>query len=201
MIDLTGKKFERWEVISFSHWVKDRPYWKCKCICGVERLVNYYKLVAGGSKSCGCYARDQTSKAKKTHGLSKSKFYSVWNDMMMRCYNPRRERYKSYGGRGILVCKRWHSFPNFVKDMYSSYKEGLSLERDDVNGMYKKSNCRWIPLEEQHYNKTNSRFVIIEGVSKTVPEWCKIYGLNKKAIYARLYAGWSDREAIFGKSR
>src|SRR6185312_277070 len=144
MTDLIGNKYGRWTVVSFSHFIGCKPFWLCKCECGIEKSVYQYRLLCGGSKSCGCYKREITSKTKKTHGLSKSKFYAAWNDMMMRCYNPRRERYKSYGGRGIKVCKRWHSFRNFVEDMYPSYKEGLSLERDNVNGMYKKSNCRWI---------------------------------------------------------
>lgn len=200
MNDLSGNKYGRWLVLCFLYKKKNGPYFKCKCECGAEKPVNYYKLLSGESKSCGCYKKDQTSKAKKTHGLSKSKFYAAWNDMMMRCYNPKRDRYKSYGGRGIKVCKRWHSFPNFVKDMYPSWENGLSLERNRVNGMYRPSNCCWIEPERQHYNKTNSRFITIDGVSKTVPEWSKVHGLNKKAVYARLYAGWSDRESIFGKN-
>lgn len=31
--------------------------------------------------------------------------------MMHRCYNPKREKYKDYGGRGITVCNEWHD-PN-----------------------------------------------------------------------------------------
>jgi hypothetical protein len=72
--------------------------------------------------------------------------------MLQRCNNPKNKRFKDYGGRGIRVCKRWHSFANFFADM-GPRPEGYSIERADVNGNYKRDNCAWIPRAEQAKNR------------------------------------------------
>lgn len=63
--DLVGQVFGRWTVIrrGESRFVKTQPYtyWLCKCQCGVEKEVITQRLIYGDSKSCGCYAREQTS--------------------------------------------------------------------------------------------------------------------------------------------
>lgn len=67
IIDLTGKRFGRWVVIGLSP-KRDkyrRTYWICRCDCGVEKVVLGVHLKRGGSKSCGCYCREKTSKTNK----------------------------------------------------------------------------------------------------------------------------------------
>jgi hypothetical protein len=71
--------------------------------------------------------------------------------MMARCYNPEHESYFRYGGRGIKVCERWHDVSNFIEDMGRNL-EGLTLERDDGNLDYSKSNCRWATRAQQNRN-------------------------------------------------
>ncbi|AUO79426.1 hypothetical protein BSP10_023 [Bacillus phage BSP10] len=43
--------------------------------------------------------------------------YTVWSGMLERCYDSSCERYKDYGGAGVTVCDRWHSFENFLEDL------------------------------------------------------------------------------------
>lgn len=74
--------------------------------------------------------------------------YARWNSMRNRCYNKNNPAYKHYGGRGIKVCDEWA--------MQNGFKHTLSIERDDVNGNYEPSNCRWIPFAEQALNRTNT---------------------------------------------
>lgn len=31
----------------------------------------------------------------------------IWDHMKQRCNNPNNNRYKNYGGRGIVVCDEW----------------------------------------------------------------------------------------------
>ena len=61
-IDITGQRFERWEVF----YIDDKKdygkakdiHWICKCDCGTVRSVSGARLRKGKSKSCGCYQRD-----------------------------------------------------------------------------------------------------------------------------------------------
>jgi len=62
--DLIGKKFSRWTVVSRTRR-RNRTYLLCKCDCGNEREIMAYDLIKGKTKSCGCYAREITSKIKR----------------------------------------------------------------------------------------------------------------------------------------
>lgn len=126
-----------------------RKHWVCLCDCGREMIVKDNSLKTGNTSSCGCARAIRNIK----HGLSSSKFYESWCNMKRRCDSENNDYYANYGGRGITYDSRWKSFECFKRDMYSEYKEGLSLERIDVNGNYSKDNCKWIPLSEQAKNK------------------------------------------------
>jgi hypothetical protein len=134
---------------------------------------------------------------KRTHGLSKTRFYGIWNDMVMRCHNPNKHRYENYGGRGIVVCDRWRTFQNFYDDMFLTYKPGLTLERNNVNGNYEADNCRWATWKEQGFNKTNTLYLTIYDIRYTAADWAFITGTDIKTIYSRHENGWSDRDCAF----
>jgi hypothetical protein len=77
--------------------------------------------------------------------------------MMQRCYKPKVERYPHYGGRGITVCNEWHEFSNFYEwSLNNGWVVGLSIERIDNDKGYSPDNCKYIPIYEQHLNKTNT---------------------------------------------
>jgi len=40
------------------------PYWWFSCSCGKEVLLNAYRVIRGGSKSCGCLRREKASSRK-----------------------------------------------------------------------------------------------------------------------------------------
>lgn len=79
-IDLTGKTFGRWTVISFAGKNKHgQNLWLCKCECGTERVVR-----GGGkifSKSCGCLQREKAASifadVNKRHGDFGSRLYRI----------------------------------------------------------------------------------------------------------------------------
>ena len=104
--------------------------------------------------------------------------YYVWAGMKDRCGNPQNKAWDKYGGRGIKVCDRWlekpYGFKNFLDDMgpkpLGKTKGGrslYSLDRVDVNGDYKPSNCRWVTQSMQMYNRRPTKHSTnITGVSK-----------------------------------
>jgi hypothetical protein len=66
-IDLTGQRFDRWSVISFSHYDNKNYYWLCECSCEKKttRPVERSRLMNGKSKSCGCINREITSERRR----------------------------------------------------------------------------------------------------------------------------------------
>ena len=134
-----------------------------------------------------------------THGLSKDPLYQRWSDMKRRCFNPKNKRYPKYGGRGITVCEEWASdFLSFYEWAISNgYDKSLTLDRIDVNGNYEPSNCRWIPPAEQMTNTTRNRYITIDGITKTMSEWAREYGVSPELIKDRiLKLHWDPAEAV-----
>lgn len=52
--DLTGQRFGKLVAIEFAYRKKMNTYWKCRCDCGNETIVNKSNLISGRTKSCGC---------------------------------------------------------------------------------------------------------------------------------------------------
>lgn len=57
--DLTGQRFGRLTVLREEPRAgSSHRYWRCRCDCGEEPLVEQYHLTSGHTKSCGCYRRE-----------------------------------------------------------------------------------------------------------------------------------------------
>lgn len=202
--DLTGTTFGKLVVLGpSSRRCGGHRIWKCLCACGNITLVKTGNLKNGHSTSCGCYSREITSRTNSTHHMSKTRVYKVWGAMLRRCYSPRAVRYNRYGGRGIKVCLRWHSFVNFYEDMGEPPAgTRMTLDRINNDGDYSPENCRWATWIQQANNKSNNitRFkvcaITCEGVTKPLREWSSITGISIEILYHRLYRGWSPERAL-----
>jgi hypothetical protein len=93
---------------------------------------------------------------KRPSRLARARERQRWFHMMRRCYNPKDQAYKNYGGRGILVCQKWHSFDEFFKDMGPVPSEDVSMDRIDNNKGYEPGNVRWATCKDQAANKRKS---------------------------------------------
>lgn len=197
--DLTGERFGSLVIIGLAERRDSHghSYYKCKCDCGKEKVISRSHLVTGASRSCGCKIAE-ASKSRATHGSSKSRLYTIWQGMKRRCNNKNEKSYQHYGGRGITVCNEWlHDFIAFKTwSEASGYSDELSIDRIDVNGNYSPENCRWIPFNEQARNRRNTKIITINGVAKTITEWCNESPVTTTTVYQRIRDGWSKEEAI-----
>lgn len=125
-----------------------------------------------------------------------------WRAMKTRCYNKNQTSYENYGGRGISVCERWlDSFENFYEDMGEPPVGSYSIDRIDNNGNYSPENCKWSTTKQQARNKRNTVRYNIDGVEKSLREWCEDSGVKYQTAYMRITRqGWDAKEAIFTKA-
>ena len=196
-INMAGKSYGLWTVICYAGNKK----WHAKCACGVVKIVNGSLLRRGTSTKCKSCANRKHANPMSTHGLSQMPIYGVWHQMMQRCHNPNHAAFDRYGGRGIVVAKRWHNVRNFYADMGERPKN-RTLDRIDNNGPYSPENCRWATNRQQSLNTRQNRYLTHNGVSKTIVEWCEETGIGRGTLTSRIDRyGWSVEKALSTPAR
>lgn len=192
-VNLVGKRFGRWIVLSFYLKDENRRYkWLCKCDCGEEKVVFGINLTRGLSQSCGCLNRENLLKALTKHGQAKAKNqsseYAAWCEMKQRCADATQ---KNYGGRGIGVCDRWlDSFENFFADMGKKPSPLHSLDRyPDNDGNYELGNCRWATDQQQAGNTRRNHWIEYNGKRMILEDWAREFNTDKNSILKRVKLG------------
>ena len=191
---MTGIKINRLTAIRLSHVENYKAYWVFSCECG-NMITRHGSMVrSGGIKSCGCLKREAShtnGKNNKTHGLSKTKLYDVHRQMMQRCYNVECKDYKNYGGRGIFVCNEWMNLAEFISWAENSgYKNGLTIERINVNEGYYPDNCTWIANKFQAHNTRKVKTITFNGETNVLSYFADKYGISVHTLIGRHKRGW-----------
>ncbi len=127
---------------------------------------------------------------QKDHPLNR-----CWRTMRWRCYgNPRGKKTKhirNYKDRGITICERWRkSFWDFVKDVGERPSPNHTIERINNNGDYNPENVKWATWGEQARNTRSSRFLTLNGETKTLIEWSETRKIDPRTLHARLRNRW-----------
>ena len=145
-----NSRFGKWTVVSIGEVDKHgKLRWNVRCDCGTQKSVIPRDIKIGKSTQCiKCYKPSNG----RTHGMTGSKPYRVWNSMKQRCFNLNNKDYKDYGGRGISIDPLWIKFENFFNDM-SPWPDNMTLDRLDNNGNYSKSNCAFVSRKVQANNR------------------------------------------------
>lgn len=194
---MIGQKFNRWTIVAESEVkLNKRTTYLCRCDCGTEKLQQGSMVKHGHTKSCGCFNREQSSKKHRQHGLSLTPIYGVWKNMMKRCNYIGSKDYYLYGGRGIAVCERWHTFQNFYDDMGDIPFPHAQLDRMDVNGDYENRNCKWATPAENQHNRRDNRLLTYRGETLCLGEWEQKTGFPRNMLHSRLSRGWTMERAV-----
>ena len=168
----------------------------CSCECGAETGALLVDMQRGRRTDCGCGTKERRSRAKKTHGMSKTRIYRIWTRMFDRCYNKSHVHFDRYGGRGIVICDEWNSFVCFLNDMKEGYSDDLSIDRINNDLGYYKENCRWATNTEQHRNTSSNVVIKINGIERCVAEWAEVSGVAHGTILWRLKHGRTGEDII-----
>jgi len=195
--ELAGKTFGRLKVIEYFGLSRlGDAVWRCRCSCGKIINVNTGSLTSGNTTKC-------KSCATKTHGMSHTKLYKVWQGMKTRCTNPNSINFNRYGGRGITYDPRWEFFENFEKDMAEGYRPGLTIERKNNDDGYNKENCIWATPAIQNRNIPQNVYLKYKGKWQIITDWAKELDINRCILYhlKSNYPQWSDTHIIEEASR
>jgi hypothetical protein len=198
--DLSGRRFGRLIALDPVKIGPKKIKWRCRCDCGGTALVIGPKLKTGNTSSCGCF-QEESRKRKRTHDLTVRgelpPEYESWCKIKARCHNPKSDRYRFYGGRGITMCERWrNSFPEFLADLGPRPGPGYTVERLDNNGHYEPSNCCWATKKTQANNRRSNKRVQWQVQDLTLAEWSDELGIPAAVLSARLRHGWSVERAF-----
>lgn len=137
--------------------------------------------------------------AKRNHPL-----YRRWRNMISRCYKHYNNNYKYYGGKGTIVCERWHTFENFVEDIdnhmlngHLMYQKGYDLDKD-IKGanIYSLENCVVVTaIENRELARAKQKKKIIATKGNEHMEFSSVslaskeLGINRGSIQQYLKKG------------
>jgi hypothetical protein len=193
--DLSGQRFGALTVTCYAakeSLASGRAYWNVKCDCGKELAKRWTSIRDG--KRCGQCTPVNHGHAKRG---CRSPEFTVWASMIDRCYRQGNKKYSDYGGRGILVCRRWrNSFTNFFADMGPKPSPRHEIERKKNNQGYNKSNCTWATRSQQNRNRRDTVRVYWNGRKLSLADACDLSGISYSMVRQRIRKGWNHKLAL-----
>jgi thymidylate synthase len=187
-----GKQWRRWEQVEL---IAPRTF-------DVPPVTSQAGLIAG-------VGRNSLTGGRETPALAQ--LYSIWNEMLHRCYDTTKRSYADYGGRGIFVDERWHDFAAFVADAYTlpngllkqAFPEEYELDKDYyATNKYGPDTCLWLTRKEQTINTRRGRAVRATApwgdavVLMDIAGLCQDHQLDESSVYKCLrgdrpaHKGW-----------
>lgn len=135
-------------------------------------------------------------------GSEERRYYTLWFNIISRCYDPNNNHYSEYGAVGVKVCQRWLCFEFFLQDLLyiPGYNEWLNspsgiyhLDKDlKQQGLpsnmkvYSLETCMFIPAYEnvnervaRNLENTNVNFIGVR-FSKGSPNFQSYTTINGK---------------------
>jgi len=104
------------------------------------------------------FGYDTGGKYLKSSNGKHTKCYSVWKDMLRRCYsNTYQSKHTTYVG--CVVCDDWLDFQKFSEWFYKNYRDCYELDKDllGCGKLYSPETCRFVP-KDLNLLITNTRY-------------------------------------------
>ena len=118
-------------------------YWWYECKCG------QLKSRRSDNKAEYCNMPGCKYSNRIRHGKSNSPLYCIWEGIKQRLFNPNAKSASTYNGKGITMCTDWLQYIPFEKwALLNGYKQGLTIDRINIDGNYTPDNCQWITRSE-----------------------------------------------------
>ena len=162
----------------------------------------------------------------KTKPRENWQIYTLWTNMLRRCYCKTDKRYKTYGLKGVTVCDDWLCFENFLKDVkkidgwdeQKFYNKELNLDKDKkifyskktISLLYSLENCSWLSKEENYKIQPNQQFFFealspenIKYISHNITEFAKIHNLQQSKVSnclsnkRKTHKGWKFKKMVY----
>lgn len=169
------------------------------CECGIIKVYFLMNILHSKSISCGCQRRINPN--HKTHGLSKTELYRIYNDIITRCYNENSTPYPYYGGIGIIMCDEWKN--NFIAFydwcISNGWRNGLEIDKDkkykEKHGtspgkIYSPEYCSFLTHKQNSRSRKSNVLMTFNGETKSATEWAEQYGISQKTFDGRRKRGW-----------
>lgn len=120
--------------------------YKCpKCGETLERMRHQ----GDKQEQCPKCFREYHKQTQTKHGGRYKKLYRTWVNMRQRCNNKNSLKYKTYGAKGITICKEWDDYSSFEKWAHTNgFEETLTIDRINPSSGYSPDNCQWITNSE-----------------------------------------------------
>lgn len=185
-IDISGKSFGEWTVLSHSGNGK----WECKCSCGKVSVVGGAQLRSGKSarcKSCANVGRAFShGQASEKNGFTHK--YRAWLSMLCRTSDKTSPRAKWYSD--VPVHPEWKTdFASFNTDVPEPPSDEHTLDRIKGELGYVPGNVRWATKTEQARNRRSNRMLTIDGETMCISAWAERLGIGDSTLRYRLKHG------------
>lgn len=177
MTNEIGNRYGRLTVIERADNIGPYAAWKCSCDCGGETIVRGQALRSGTTKSCGCIGLMK-------HGLSRDPEYKYACKILRKAKN--------------------NNIPIFTNDvsvliiwlLKNKWESGCAISLTDAKKGYYPDNMKIVSEKDRHSQKSNSKYLTLDGQTKTISQWAKHLGMSRQTLHVRLKTGWSVERAL-----